>query len=245
MKNFLNQKRNTIIVYSGLLVVGFILLVISPNIFKRGLNFIPAYQAHQWDKKLKQKIIQISKNSWKDEREINIFTGDSHIELGNWYELFFGQYAVRNCGLSCAVIDDVARILLSIPDKKAKRLVLQCGINDILKRRSTADIINSYESLINKAIEKNVYEKIFVMELMPINDSWPCENVNAINSQVAELNRELLKLCDKNNTNFIDLSNEFTTVNGDLNKNLSNDGLHLNEVGYSKLAQEIQTKVLR
>ncbi len=91
-----------------LLAVG-LLCWAAPRIYHRLISQLPAVQNENWERTLTEKKRELS-SPWQDPRPLIVLAGDSEIELGGWYELFAGGWAVRNCGLSRAKIADVTQL---------------------------------------------------------------------------------------------------------------------------------------
>ena len=115
--------------YAGWVVAvlaAIVLAVLLPRLHLKILQ-----KTESWDLLMARKQSEIASIKWEDLRPLTIMVGDSHIELGSWYELFDGANSIRNCGMSMATIKDVTCLVTSIPDHNPQRLILMCGINNL------------------------------------------------------------------------------------------------------------------
>jgi lysophospholipase L1-like esterase len=84
--------------------------------------------------------------------------------------------------------------------------------------------------------------EIFIISVLPTNYS----NFNKYdidNSEIVKLNQSLKNMSNKYNLNFINCHDDFLNENGDLDEKFTYDGLHLNQIGYTKLASWIKPNI--
>src|ERR1035441_10186015 len=103
---------------------GWLLVVVlscwaAPRVYRRLISHLPTTQQANWNGTLAEKKRELS-SKWQDQRPLIILAGDSQIEFGNWYDLFAGGWAVRNCGLARAKIADVTQLVSAIGDQRPK-----------------------------------------------------------------------------------------------------------------------------
>src|SRR6516165_2527263 len=96
----------TVIFCSGwLLAIALACFVLPRAIHRLYLSF-PSVQREDFQGALARKKQELGM-PWKDSRPLILMAGDSQIEMGDWYQVLGGSFAVRNCGLSRARISDV------------------------------------------------------------------------------------------------------------------------------------------
>ncbi len=210
----------------------------APRVYHRLFFNFPAGQRPNWEQVLESRQRAFSV-PWQDPRPLVIMAGDSQIELGNWYELFAGGQAVRNCGLSSARIADVTRLVSAIGDRHPRLVVLMCGINDFFAGRTQAELIQDYDGLLETVRTHLNPESIIVLSAMPLRASPVDHAGQAFNAKVARFNTALADVCRRQQARFLDVSPAVTDDRGGLAAGLTFDGLHLNPAGYHRLAAAI------
>lgn len=182
---------------------------------------------------LKQKELAVP---WKDKRPLVIMAGDSQIELGRWYDLLGGSFAVRNCGLSRAKISDVTELISAVADRNPKAVVLMCGINNLGSHDSVESCAADYERLVVKVRTALNPNRIIVLSVMPVRESAVDRDSQEVNRRVCSLNQRLRTLCQRQQAEFVDVSTAVSGSGGELSPGLTFDGVHLNPQGYQKIA---------
>jgi lysophospholipase L1-like esterase len=156
-----------------------------------------------------------------------IFIGDSHIQYGEWNDLFENKI-IHNRGIAG---DDIQGVLLRINEElisKPSKIFIMIGINNLLNNNSTDQkIIRDYELLIAKIKGKSPDTRIYIHSILPTYGQ-----VSTFNSHVSILNKELQRVSKKYHTTYINLYDSFLNTNGELYTKYSSDGTHLNGKGY-------------
>lgn len=215
-----------------------VLAILLPRLHLKVLQ-----KTESWDLLMARKQSEIASIKWHDQRPLTIMAGDSHMELGSWYELFDGANSIRNCGMSMATIKDVTYLVTSIPDHNPQRLVLMCGINNLMHQEDVDSCVRDYERLIRTVADSLHPQQIVVMGVMPVRENLIGERTRKINEAVARLNAALEKLCDRERCVYLNVNNALTDTSGGLNYSLTVDGLHLNRKGYKLLADELSKRI--
>ena len=204
-----------------------ILLYLLPRLHIRALE-----KPLNWECMIKQRQSDMNATSWGDSRPLTILLGDSHMELGDWYNLFHGTVAVRNCGMSMARIQDVTALASSVPDKHPKTVVLMCGINNFFQGATVEACVPEYEALFNEIRRTINPQSLLILAVMPVRE-------NPLNQKVQALNVKLESLCQAQQITFINVNASVSEIGGGLSAQLTDDGLHLNRKGYRAFASEI------
>lgn len=205
---------------------------------KRAWQRIPMIKAEKWRDSLEAKKTILASQSWKDSRPLYLFVGDSHIEFGNWYPAFQGEFSVRNCGMATASIEDVADLLQKIRTTNIQCLVIHCGINNIGKNETAEACLQHYQSLLDIAAKLNA-KTIVIIPVMPVRERPFDSDSRNTNLTVKRFNRMLMTLCDERGYHFHDISQCIADENGGLKKEFTEDGLHLNQHGYNAIYPKI------
>jgi lysophospholipase L1-like esterase len=162
-----------------------------------------------------------------------VFLGNSITQLGGDWGTRLGnaivrnrKTAIRNRGIAGDVTDGVIARLGEITYVKPTAVFLEIGINDLFNdtlsaERTAANIIRITE-LIHR---KSPRTRIFVQTVFP-TDRDP------IQLKVNETNR-LIHTHKTRNFTILETHDLFTDNEGKMRKDLSTDGVHLNEKGYA------------
>jgi hypothetical protein len=225
----------------GLATVMFFL--ICPLLYQRMIVKLPPVQKSEWIQTLDTKKAELTRTLWKDARPLNILIGDSQIELGDWYGLFGGAYAVRNCGLSRAKIQDVTTLVKAVPERNPETVILMCGINNINYNDSVSSCITKFNTLLLTTRAVITPRRIIVLSVMPLRQSALDKNSSNTNKIVVVFNQELQNLCKLYNATFIDINQSITDARGGLSSEVTVDGLHLNKQGYQNIAPLIAAAI--
>lgn len=171
-----------------------------------------------------------------------VFIGNSITEGGQDWSAKFGLNHIRNRGIAGDVTDGVLKRLDEIVYFKPKAVFILIGVNDLFSLHHNED--NSalkYEKVVPSVeyIGKNILKiakiihrkspatKIYVRTLLPSRREYLKEDIFLLN-----------KIIKKNEAKgfyeVIDLYSQFVDSHGELSKELTKDGVHLNDKGYEK-----------
>ena len=208
----------------------------APRVYHRLLMHLPGHQRDNWVQTLAEKQRALS-SQWLDPRRLIIFAGDSQIEYGNWYDLFAGAWAVRNCGLAASKIADVTQLVSAIGDPHPHTVVLLCGGNNLGHHDNRDACVRDYETLLAAVRTHLQPESILVLSVMPMRESAADHAAHQFNANLVQFNTELATCCRRHQVQFLDVTAAVMGENGGLAEELTGDGLHLNAEGYRRLAR--------
>lgn len=219
---------------SGWLMAILAACLVLPRVCNRIFLKLPSVQKENWILLVAEKKRELAPR-WHDARPLVIMAGDSHVELGGWYGLFGGAFAIRNCGLSGAKIGDVANLVSAIGDRNPQKIILMCGVNNLGANDSVESCVKDYGQLID-ATKSLRPRKIIVLSVMPVRESALDLASHKLNLKIYDFDRQLEKLCGQRQAEFMDVSAAVADKRGALSAGLTGDGLHLNREGYQKIA---------
>jgi lysophospholipase L1-like esterase len=173
--------------------------------------------------------------AWQDERPTLLFLGDSHVEMGRWYELFQGRYAIRNLGLSQAQIPDTIRIASAMESQEFAGVVVICGINDLGAGRTAEDCLRNYRDLLEQLKRLAPESHTLVVSVFPVIANPLDTRASLLNDAVWKFNRLLEPVCREAGVMYVDAASGLASGEA-LHNSLTWDGLHLNERGYEHVA---------
>ena len=158
-----------------------------------------------------------------------------HSQLDQWPVQEISGYKVRNCGISGISSFEYYEKILSknMLNCNADIFLVMHGTNDIVWDYSTEEIVRSIRRTIEYIRENNSKSPIFFVSCLHVNG-----RLDRNNDRIDELNRSL-KYALSNSVFWIDTSfmnDEF----GNLDIKFTQDGLHINDLGYITLLKKIQ-----
>jgi hypothetical protein len=216
--------------------------LILSRIWNRIFLKLPSVQREQWVRVMADKKSELAL-PWRDERPLIVLAGDSHIEMGDWYDTFGGAFAMRNCGLSRAKIEDVCSLVSALGDRNPEAVILMCGFNNLARNDSVESALNHYQELLSITQATLHPGKILVLSVMPLQVSPVDKAGQAINQKIAFFNRQLETICSEHHAVFVNVNPAVMDADGSLLPSLAIDGLHLNQAGYEKIAIIIRTSL--
>ena len=212
--------------YMKAFVISIVLLLLS---FSIGAQSVKPYSEHYY-----QRVDEFAKQPAITSKDI-IMLGNSLTEKGGDWGQRLHLKNVVNRGIigdgSAGVSDRLYQILPGHP----KRIFLLIGINDISNDISTDSIAETIAKIIDRIQKESLHTKLYLQSVLPINESFGRYKklINRADT-VPELNGKLQRLAAAKKIRFINLFPHFVIPGTHiLRKELSVDGLHLNESGYA------------
>ena len=158
--------------------------------------------------------------------------GDSITEGGQNWSQKLGIPKIRNRGISGDMTNGVLKRLAEITHFKPKAIIILIGINDLYnihyqKEIPSAEYVGNNIIKITEILrEKSPETKIFLQTVLPTTEVFMKANIAKVNN--------IIKTYEKNGVyKVIALNAEFSDKNGLLKKELTTDGVHLNDKGYT------------
>jgi len=178
-----------------------------------------------------------------------VFIGDSHTEY-----FFLNEYFPELPVINRGIFGDTTYGVLKRLDKSAlnlnpSKVFILIGVNDINDTKDQNDVIAENIMRITQEFKKNKPEAtIYLQSLYPINTtskrSDPFSIKNLSNKRISEINMLLESMCRNEGVVYIDLFSKLIDENGQLQENLTIEGLHLNPAGY-RFVSDVLLKYLR
>lgn len=174
-----------------------------------------------------------------------VLLGDSITDFFNWYELFYdfskisGQ-AVYNRGISGDTTDRLLeRLNENVLNIEPKNIVLLIGTNDIGRGLPLSMSVENVSKIIENT--KKVCPDInFILQAVyPINRSMRDKFEKRSNEKIDIMNKEFIKLSEKYDCVWLDITDKLKDETGNLKKEYTYDGLHLNANAYKIVAENI------
>ncbi|KHJ39368.1 arylesterase [Pedobacter glucosidilyticus] len=171
-----------------------------------------------------------------------VFLGNSITEVGEWSELFATK-SIINRGISGDVTYGVINRLPAILAQKPKKIFLAIGVNDIKRGATTEELAMNYERIIKLIIQKSPKTILYVQSILPVNeDMLAAIYAKITNERINKANHEIEKLAQKYGCIYVDLHQSLLKdKDGQLEKQLSTDGLHLQPTAYTVWANFLKS----
>ena len=181
-----------------------------------------------------QKVEAFIKENPSLEKGQIVFIGDSmtaKYKLNRYYKGL--DLKTYNRGISGDTTDWLlSRLQPSLFDLNPSKVVLMIGTNDINYGKSSQEIANVYEIILQEIKENLPNAKIWCMSIIPQNTKHS-ENAPINNATIIETNQKIQALANTFGYTYVDIYNSLTDANGLLDKKYSTDGLHINTKGYN------------
>lgn len=204
-------------------------------------NSVVSRYHNNWTEKHYPKRIQEFIKNPLEAGEI-VFIGNSITEGGQDWSKKFGLDHIRNRGIAGDVTDGVLKRLDEIVHFKPKAVFLLIGINDLFSfHHKEGNPSLKYDKVVPSAeyVGKNILKiakiihhqspdtKIYVRTLLPTRREYLKKDILLVNEMIKKNEA-------KGYYGVIDLYSQFVDANGELTKELTKDGVHLNDKGYEK-----------
>lgn len=165
-----------------------------------------------------------------------VFLGNSITDGGEFSEIF-SDSRIKNRGISADVIGGVEKRLDQVLRGKPKKIFLLIGINDVSHGKSAEAIAEDYRRLVEKIRKGSPETMLYIQSVMPINNDFKrYKNLLGRENIVPVLNEYLQEIAEDSESVYINLWPALADKTGKLDKNFTNDGLHLTGNGYKAWA---------
>lgn len=202
-------------------------LVNSEGISRHRLTY------EQWVEQLKREANAVAANS---PEHLSILVGDS---LSLWFpaELLPREQTWLNQGISGEVSTGLLKRIKLFDITQPDQIFVMIGINDLIRGVDDTTLLNNYREIIRDLRWVHPDTEIIVQSILPHSDkysNWEGRDrlLKISNERIRNLNQELKLIAEEEGADFLDLHPLFTDADGNLQPELSTDGLHLNDKGY-------------
>lgn len=166
--------------------------------------------------------------------ELLIPDSNSIVMLGNsltngceWHELF-GNPKVINRGIVGDTTDDIDERLAPVIKGHPAKIFLMTGTNDISHDLSADTVAAKIMAIVGRIRTESPSTEVYVQSLLPINNSFgKYKRMIGKEDVIRQVNVILKNECAKEGIPYIDIHSLLTDDEGNLRKDLTNDGLHI------------------
>lgn len=140
-------------------------------------------------------------------------------------------------GSKTAVFDDICK-------QNPNQIFILLGTN-ALASGTNANLVTSYELLIQKLQKQFPDVPIYIQGLPPVTEATSAERVTLTIGRLKKVNVQLAEMANKNGCYYIDLTHALANEEGFLSTYIAQeDGIHLNQEGCKKWFNYLKTHVL-
>lgn len=173
-----------------------------------------------------------------DRRGAVVFLGDSQTAQAEWHEMFRSEQAILNRGISGDYVAGTLERLPEVLRHQPTKIFLLIGVNDLIFGSEVADIERVYRDIVQKIRAESPDTELYLQSILPVNNEirrsgTNNEKITALNARIAEVARDYA-------LPYIDLNTLLQDADGNLAAKFSEDGLHLNGLGYAVWVKEVR-----
>lgn len=173
-----------------------------------------------------------------DQPGATIFLGDSEIEQGEWQEMFADRPHVLNRGISGDNAEGVWKRLDEVMRHKPQKVFLEIGINDLFYHEPPADIEKRYRDIVQKIRREQPGGQLCLLSILPVNTD--IRSLKTDNASIQAFNARIAQIAKEFALPYLDLYNQLTDASGMLSAQFTEDGIHLNGLGYSVWKKQLE-----
>lgn len=172
-----------------------------------------------------------------------IFLGNSITDGGEFAELF-EMINVKNRGIRSDAIPGVEKRLGQITTGRPAKIFLLIGINDISHGLSVEKLTERYRHLVERIRRESPDTRLYLQSVMPVNNSYRrYRNLYGKEKTIRALNDNIRAIAAETGCRYVDLWPFLADQEGNLRREYTNDGLHLNGRGYRVWTDGIRSLV--
>jgi len=179
-------------------------------------------------------------NQFSEKNKI-VFIGDSLTDFYHTDEFFY-NFDTYNRGIASDTTSGVLdRLQDNVINIEPSKIFLQIGTNDFKYKNTSENIVSSIIKILETIKNHLPDVKLYLISLYPINDK--VKHYSKVftgrrkNSEIIKINSLLKTYCEYHEITYIDMYNHLIDENGNLIKEYTVEGLHINFEGYSKITE--------
>jgi lysophospholipase L1-like esterase len=170
-----------------------------------------------------------------------IFAGDSLVADGPWAELYS---PIKNRGIGGETTAGLLDRLDEVTESQPRKIFLLVGTNCLAADIPIAQVVRNYHKILERIHRESPQTQVFVVSVLPVNQQFANGPVHD-NATIRDLNNRLQDLARQfERVAFVDVFDALTDASGDLRKDFTTDGLHLNIDGYLVLGRLLEGHVV-
>lgn len=173
-----------------------------------------------------------------------IFLGDSITDIAEWADLFKSS-KMKNMGISGDKTFGVLARLEEVIRRKPAKVFIMIGINDMAAGVPASVIKANYAAIVKRLRAALPQTGIYIQSLLPTNDTFTeFPRHQHKEAHIQAVNSFLQQLAKEQQCTYVDLHSAMLDSEGRLDRQYTNDGLHLTGEGYMVWKKILQDKKL-
>lgn len=168
-----------------------------------------------------------------------VFFGDSITHGGRWKSYFKNRKAY-NMGVDGDTLRAMNARVGLVAAKHPGKVFILGGVNCLILQMSCEDALKEYEELLDSIQNQMPGTKVYMLSVLPV--TWEMEKYGCTNAKIIELNQGIQKLAAQRGHVYIDIY-KYYVKNGEMNRKLTWDGLHLKKKAYKYWRKAIKRYV--
>lgn len=175
-----------------------------------------------------------------------VFFGDSITDFFPLEEIFGDNAPMVNSGIAGYKTQDLLdKIDKLLYQHNPTKVIMLIGINDISSSTEDENMTLAKENIekLVKSIKSNRKKAtLYVQSIYPVNQQlrdYKTPFPEDINEKIIELNKEIEKICNENGAVYVNMHDSLVNSEGNLREEFTEDGLHVNGVGYARITREL------
>ncbi len=177
----------------------------------------------QWKLLLEQEAKAIAQGQGKN--RLSVLVGDS---LTMWFpqEELPSRSLWLNQGISGENSHQISKRLSAFSQTRPDAIYVMAGINDLRQGATDQVILNNLRQMMGHLRRDHPQAQVVIQSILPTRLA------TVSNDRIRYLNEQIAAIAEQEGANYLDLHSFFTDAQGNLNLDLTTDGLHLNRRGY-------------
>ena len=162
-------------------------------------------------------------------------------------EVTFSHYIYNRAVRATTISFLLEHIESQIFNLEPSKIFINIGTNDIGFEIPEEEFLNNYDQILSQIESKLPQTQVYVMRYYPINtvDFGQDSDEKTLfetrsNKKFQKASDKIKKLADNHHFHFIDVNDGLSDENGNLKKELTFDGAHLNPAGYQLVLENLK-----
>lgn len=162
-------------------------------------------------------------------------------------EVTFSHYIYNRAVRATTTSFLLEHIESQIFNLEPSKIFINIGTNDIGFEIPEEEFLNNYDQILSQIESKLPQTQVYVMRYYPINtvDFGQDSDEKTLfetrsNEKFQKASDKIKKLADNHHFHFIDVNDGLSDENGNLKKELTFDGAHLNPAGYQLVLENLK-----
>jgi lysophospholipase L1-like esterase len=241
-KNYLNMKKNYLILLLSILVNISLLSIIflKTDLFQRIGNRMGIIERKAVDRPDYWCI-----RGWTNTLEkLNltcdvVFFGNS-ITAGSSFQNYFQKSSICNLGYPGDGLDGMLLRVKQIKAVNPKKIFLMAGINGLYSQPIQV-FEEKYKALVKEIKKECPSSTIYLQSILPVNNNVSKNHCS--NDKIVKANEIIRKIAAENAISYLDI-HKLYLKNGEMDKDVTKDGIHLKKEYYNKWAKFLEPYIM-